>query len=278
MAILMSTKWTAEKIWQTLKKYRNLPQKNDKRKLEEQLFREYAETRDSKLRELLIEMHRPLAIFWAKKFSHRGIPLEDLKGVGYIGLMNAVDRFDPNFGTKFSSFAFITITGEIRRHFRDTGWVLKIPRRAQELYLFILKVQDRLSQEFNRQPTPEEIARYLGITIDDAIEAISMVNAYETVSLNRVSNADDGIDMTTLEDMLGKFDSGIAKVENYIDLKQSFNCLSLKDKLVIYCLYFRGMTQREVGRLLRISQMQVSQIHTKALKKLREHYLLNPFS
>ncbi len=150
----------------------------------EELFRQYARSRDTRIRERLVAMHQNLVRFLAGKFANRGEPLEDLVQVGTIGLINAVDRYDAGRGTKFSTYATPTIVGEIRRYFRDKAWSLKVPRRLQELNQAANKAVDVLSVKLGRSPTVAEIAEVIGASEEETLEAMELGNAYDTVSLD----------------------------------------------------------------------------------------------
>jgi len=236
----------------------------------ERLFREYAETRDPAIREKLVVIHQNLVRYLASKFANRGESLEDLIQVGLIGLVNAVDRFDPNRGTKFSTFATPTIVGEIRRHFRDNSWSLKVPRRLQELNAAANKASEKLTQKLGHPPSVQEIAKEIGATEEETLAAIELGNAYETVSLDsKLSNEeDDG--KQTLTEFLGETDSGLEDIETLRDLTKAMEKLEPRERAIIYYRFFRDMPQTEVAKKLNISQMHVSRLQQKALKRLKD--------
>ena len=147
-------------------------------------FVEYRRTADRRLRNELVEEHRWLAEVAARRFKNRGEPLEDLTQVALLGLVKAVERFDPEFGTAFSTFAMPTLLGELRRHFRDTTWAVHVPRAAKELHLKVAPVVARLAQELGRSPQPAEVAAALDITVDAVLEAAETGNAYRSGSLD----------------------------------------------------------------------------------------------
>ena len=236
----------------------------------EQLFRDYIHTRNPKTRDQLVVMHQNLVRFLAGKFANRGEPLEDLVQVGVIGLINAIDRFDPGRGTKFSTYATPTIVGEIRRHFRDKAWSLKVPRRLQELNLAANKAAEELSQRLGHPPTVQEIATQVGTSEEETLEAIELGNAYDTVSLDSKLVHDGESAPLTLAEFVGDLDISLQSIESYGDLKQAIDCLDSREKAIIYYRFFRDMSQTEVAKRLNISQMHVSRLQQKALKRLKE--------
>ena len=239
----------------------------------EHLFRQYIQTRSRKTRDQLVMMHQNLVRFLAGKFANRGEPLEDLVQVGLIGLINATDRFDPDRGTKFSTYATPTIVGEIRRHFRDKAWSLKVPRRLQELNLAANKAADELSQRLGHPPTVQEIAKAVEASEEETLEAIELGNAYDTVSLDSKLVHEGESAPLTLAEFVGDLDASLQSIESYGDLKQAIDCLDPREKAIIYYRFFRDMSQTEVAKRLNISQMHVSRLQQKALKRLKE--LLN---
>jgi RNA polymerase sigma-B factor len=236
----------------------------------ESLFIKYAETKDPKIREQLIEIHQNLVRFLAGKFANRGEPLEDLVQVGTIGLINAIDRFDPKRGTKFSTYATPTIVGEIRRYFRDKAWSLKVPRRLQELNLAANKAADALSVKLGRTPTIQEIAQAVGASEEETLEAMELGNAYETVSLDSKLDEEGDSSPMSLSEFVGDTDGSIDTMDKYGDLTQAIECLEPREKAIIYLRFFKDLSQTEVAKRLNISQMHVSRLQQKALKRLRE--------
>lgn len=236
----------------------------------EELFRRYIDTRDRKTRDQLVMMHQNLVRFLAGKFANRGEPLEDLVQVGVIGLINAIDRFDPDRGTKFSTYATPTIVGEIRRHFRDKAWSLKVPRRLQELNLAANKASEELSQRLGHPPTIQEIATEVNATEEETLEAIELGNAYDTVSLDSKLAYEGESAPLTLAEFVGEVDSTLLNIETYGDLKQAIDSLEPREKAIIYFRFFKDMSQTEVAKRLNISQMHVSRLQQKAVRRLKE--------
>ncbi len=236
----------------------------------ETLFAHYSETKDLKVRDRLVLMHQNLVRFLAGKFMNRGEPIEDLVQVGTIGLINAIDRFDPERGTKFSTYATPTIVGEIRRHFRDKAWSLKVPRRLQELNLAANKAAENLSQKLGRVPTIQEISQAVGASEEETLEAIELGNAYDTVSLDSKLAYESESAPLSLAEFVGDTDGSLDNLERYGDLNQAMDCLDARERSIIYLRFFRDMSQTEVAKKLSISQMHVSRLQQKALRRLKE--------
>lgn len=236
----------------------------------EELFRKYNKERNPKLRERLVVIHQNLVRFLAGKFANRGEPLEDLVQVGLIGLINAIDRFDPDRGTKFSTYATPTIVGEIRRHFRDKAWSLKVPRRLQELNLSANKAAETLSQRLGHSPSVQEIAEAIGASEEETLEAIELGNAYDTVSLDSKLPFEGESAPMTLAEFVGVTDGSLENIDTYGDLQQAMECLEPREQAIVYYRFFKDMSQTEVAKRLNISQMHVSRLQQKALKRLKE--------
>lgn len=217
------------------------------------------------IRDALVEKHLPLVYFLARKFSNRGEPLDDLVQVGTIGLIKAIDRFELSRGFEFSTFASPTIIGEIKRHFRDKTWAIRVPRRLQELGAKVEKARSELSNELNRSPTPNEIALKLGITIEDVMEAMESQSAYFTISLD--SSSDD--DSPVLGDSLGELDDSLLQIENRESLKPLIALLDDRAKRILVLRFFENRSQSEIAQELEMSQMHVSRILAKTLETLR---------
>jgi RNA polymerase sigma-B factor len=235
----------------------------------ESLFARYQETRDEAVRDRLVMLHLNLVRFLAGKFANRGEPLEDLVQVGNIGLINAVDRFDPSRGNKFSTYAAPTIVGEIKRHFRDKAWNLKVPRRLQELNLAAGKAVEALTQRLGRGPTIHEIAEHIKATEEETLEAIELGNAYETVSLDSRLDSQSDSGPMTLAEFIGAEDASLQDINAFDDLREAIYALDDREQEIIKLRFFSDLSQTEVAQRLKISQMHVSRLQQKALKKLR---------
>ena len=217
------------------------------------------------LRAALIERHLPLVTFMARKFADRGEPLDDLIQVGTIGLIKAIDRFEISKGFEFSTFATPTIVGEIKRHFRDKTWAVRVPRRLQELGASVTKATTELTQKLDRSPTPKEIAKHLGITVDDVAEALESNAAYSTVSLDVTSETS-----TSIGETFGALDEALEDVEYRESLKPLLAQLDDREKRILQMRFFDNLSQSQIATELGISQMHVSRILNKVLTHLRE--------
>jgi len=223
-----------------------------------------------KLRAALIERHLPLVTFMARKFADRGEPLDDLIQVGTIGLIKAIDRFEISKGFEFSTFATPTIVGEIKRHFRDKTWAVRVPRRLQELGASVTKATNELTQKLDRSPTPKEIAKHLGITVDEVAEALESNSAYSTISLDITSDTS-----TTIRDTFGALDEALEGVEYRESLKPLLAQLEDREKRILQMRFFENLSQSQIATELGISQMHVSRILNKVLSHLREGLISN---
>ena len=232
------------------------------------VFNDYATTRDSALRDQLIEAHIGLAEYLARRFANRGEPLDDLVQVASLGLVKAVERFDPARGLEFTTFATPTIVGELKRHFRDKGWAVRVPRRVQELHLRITRVIDDLSNELGRSPNVDEIARRAGTSEDEVIEAIDAGSAYRSTSLDAGRSDDD--ESPGLLGQLGDVDPELARSELRTTLGPLIAALPEREQVMLYLRFYEGLTQSEIAKRLGISQMHVSRLLARSLQQLRE--------
>ena len=235
-----------------------------------ELFDKYRRTRDPKIREQLILAHANLVRYLARKFANRGEPVEDLTQVGMIGLINAIDRFDPSRGVRFATYATPTIVGEIRRHFRDRGWAVKVPRRLQELSLAVTKVMDQLTQELDRSPTVAEIASRLEVSEEEALEAMELRELYDLPSLDSELGEGSEDSRGVLGDYVGEMDVALERFERRTRLADALRALPPRERKVIALRFFGSLSQTEVARRMGISQMHVSRLQQRALKRLRE--------
>jgi len=236
----------------------------------EDLFLEYRRSLDPKLRARLIEQHLNLVRFLARKFANRGEPLDDLIQVGSIGLIHAIDRFDPERGIRFATYATPTIVGEIKRYFRDRGWAVKVPRRLQEINLAANKAVDALTQRLDRSPTVAEVSAEIGSTEDETLEALELGHMYELISLDGDSGQDDEDSHTSLGDYVGRLDDQLEEFGLKARLEDAINHLPPRERTIIRLRFFKGMSQTEVAKQLNISQMHVSRLQHKALARLRD--------
>lgn len=240
----------------------------DKEKTRE-LFRRFKEEGDMDAREKLVMSHLNLVRFIANKFKNRGEPIDDLIQVGYLGLLKAIDRFDPSRGLEFTTFATPTIMGEIKRHFRDKGWSVRVPRRLQELSAKVNQATDTLTSQLQRSPTIAEIADYLDATVDEVLEAMESSSAYSSVSLEAPSGADDD-DTPSVIDRYATEDSDLAFTDDRIIIEEALASFSPRERDVIEMRFLKGMTQIEIAEKLGISQVQVSRLLRQTLKKIQD--------
>jgi RNA polymerase sigma-B factor len=220
------------------------------------------------LRDDLVTMHLPLVHHLARRFRDRGEPHDDLVQVGTIGLIKAVDRFDPDRGVEFSTYATPTILGEIKRHFRDKGWSVRVPRRLQELRMAISKATAHLSQDLGRAPTVKELAAHLELTEDEVLEGLDAAQSYSTLSLDGSGGDPDG-DSPALVDTLGTDDAALANVEYRETLRPLLAALPDRERQIVMLRFFHNKTQSEIAEEVGVSQMHVSRLLVKALGTLR---------
>ena len=229
------------------------------------LFVEYAERRDDGVRARLIEGHIGLAEHLARRFTHRGEPYDDLVQVSSLGLIKAVDRFDPERGVEFTTYATKTILGELKRHFRDKGWAIRAPRRVQELYLHLGQAIGQLSQELGRSPTIKELALETGAAEDDVIEALEAGQAYRSASLDSAGPDEEGLGAR-----LGVEDERFGDAEWRAVLLPHLETLTERDREILRLRFVEGLTQSEIASRIGISQMHVSRLLARSLSTLRQ--------
>ncbi len=217
-------------------------------------------------RERLIALHLPLVGHCARRFQGRGEPLDDLVQVGTVGLIKAVDRFDPARGVEFSTYATPTILGEIKRYFRDKGWAIRVPRRLQEMRLAIGTATSDLSQELGRSPTPREVAERIGSSIEEVLEGLESANAYSTISLD-AGDGDDG-DGSVLGS-LGEHDEALEHIEIRESIRPLLEQLPPRERSILTMRFFGNMTQSQIAAEIGISQMHVSRLLARTLEQLR---------
>ena len=234
----------------------------------ERLSVEHAHTRDLQLREMLVIYHQRLVRSIATRFIGAGESIEDLIQVGNIGLINALDRYDPEQGTRFSTYATPTILGEIKRYFRDKTATIKVPRWLQELNQNARRFQHILTQELGRPATPSEIALRMNVSEDDILMAMESSEASNPLSLD--SQLDAGSDSASLFDLVGRLDAGLGEFESFDDLRSAMETLHPREREVISLRFFEEMSQAKIAKKLNISQMHVSRLQQRALRRLRE--------
>ncbi|HEX5614337.1 MAG TPA: SigB/SigF/SigG family RNA polymerase sigma factor [Acidimicrobiia bacterium] len=227
-------------------------------------FVEYRRTGDRRLRNALVEEHRGIAERLARQYADRGEPLDDLVQVATLGLLKAVERFDPERGIAFIGFASPTITGELKRHFRDKTWSVRVPRRAQELRMQLHAATDTLHQRLGRTPTLPELAAHLDVSTDDVLTAMEAAAAYRATPMSAFSTDDD---RSPIERRMGHDPS--ADTERGVLLDQLLATLPEREATIVRLRFFEDLTQSEIAAELGISQMHVSRLLRRSLAELR---------
>lgn len=222
-------------------------------------------------REAIITKTMPLAEHVARRYRGRGVDYEDLYQVACVGAVSAVNRFDPDNGAEFVSFAVPTIMGEVRRHFRDRGWAVKVPRRLKDLQQRLARARDELAQRTGRAPTPQELATYLGIDRELVVEATIASSNYCTLSTD--AQADSNESGPRLIDTLGHLDDGLARVIDVETVRPLIAALPERERTVLTLRFFGELTQTQIAERLGISQMHVSRLLAQSLKTVRDQAL-----
>ncbi len=236
------------------------------------VLREYAslppdDPRRESLRAELVRGFLPVAQHIARRFSGRGEPLEDLVQVATVGLIHAVDRFSPERGGDFFSFAVPTISGEVRRHFRDLGWSMRVPRRLKDLHVSINGAVSTLAQRLGRAPRPSEIAEHLGVPVTDVLEGLEASEAYRSSSLDEMLSSEQG--SATVGELVGAADAELDRVDSRQALRPVLAELDERERTIVMLRFFGNMTQTQIAEHVGISQMHVSRLLAQTLDRLR---------
>jgi RNA polymerase sigma-B factor len=232
-------------------------------------FVEYRRTGDRRLRNELVEEHRELADYFVKRYSRRGVAADDLRQLAFLAIIHAVERFDPDVGVAFSTFASRTIEGELKRYFRDRTWSVRPPRRAQELHLELRQAEEDLAQRLGRSPTVSELAAVLSVSEDHVLEALEAGRAHQAASLDQDSGDDD--DTTTRGDrVLAHNDVGYGHVDRQMIVEEALEQLPERERRIVYMRFYENMTQPEIAEKVGVSQSYLSRILRKALLDLKE--------
>jgi RNA polymerase sigma-B factor len=233
-------------------------------------FRDLSTTPSARLdaRDALVALHLPLVEHCARRFRNRGEPFEDLVQVGTIGLLKSIDRFDLDRGVEFSTYATPTIIGEIKRHFRDKGWAIRVPRRLQELRMQITATTAELTQSLGRSPTPRELADVIGCSVEEIVEGIESGNAYSTLSLDAADDGGEDGGVSMLE-LIGLDDVELEHIEIRESIKPLLEALPSREKRILLLRFFRNKTQSEIADEIGVSQMHVSRLLSRTLDQLR---------
>jgi RNA polymerase sigma-B factor len=221
-------------------------------------------------RDKIVERCLPLADHIARRFEGRGEPRDDLVQVARVGLVNAVVRFDVEAGSDFVSFAVPTIMGEVRRHFRDNSWSVKVPRRLKELHLRLGTATADLSQRLGRAPTATELADELDMDRTEIVEGLVAGSSYNTLSIDSGGSGSADDDARAIADTLGDVDAGLERIENREALRPLLDALPERERTVLVLRFFESMTQTQIAERVGISQMHVSRLLAKSLARLRD--------
>ncbi|MCO8274209.1 SigB/SigF/SigG family RNA polymerase sigma factor [Actinoplanes sp. TRM 88003] len=220
----------------------------------------------SRLRDRAIEAWLPLARHLAQRYANRGEHIDDLFQTATVGLLKAIDRFDPQFGVDFAGYAIPTVVGEIKRHFRDRTWSIRVPRRLQEMRMAITAANNELTQTLGHSATVAEIAAHLKVTEEEVLEGLEGGRAYSATSLSTPVGMESGLE---LGDTLGGEDHGYELAEARIALGPAMSCLTEREQRIITLRFYGNLTQTEIARQIGVSQMHVSRLISQALTKLR---------
>jgi RNA polymerase sigma-B factor len=226
-----------------------------------------SDPRRSRVRREAIEAWLPLARRLARRYAGRGEPVEDLEQSAAFALIKAIDRFDPSRGTEFASFAVPTMLGEIKRHFRDQTWSVRVPRSSQELALAVIHANESLIGALGRSPTVTEVAGHLGVSEDDVLQGLDAARMYTAASLSTPITADGA---EVLGDTIGSHDHDLELAELRLALRSAFDCLSAREQRILALRFYGNLNQAEIGQQVGLSQMHISRLISRALTKLRD--------
>jgi RNA polymerase sigma-B factor len=232
-------------------------------------FRRYRATGDRTLRNEIIDNNRWLALHCARRFANKGEPFDDLVQVAMLGLLKAVERYDPEHGATFATFAMPTMTGELRRHFRDTTWAVHVPRRAKDLQHTVKVATDQLGQALGRSPSIPEIAAHAGVPVEDVLAAVEAARCYRKTPLTAGRSDDGGDDLDDLA-ILGTDDAGLDAVDASETIERLLTCLPPRERRIVELRYLRGLTQSRIAELVGVSQVQVSRLLRSSLARMRD--------
>jgi RNA polymerase sigma-B factor len=233
------------------------------------LLRRYHEKGDLQAREQLIEQYMSLVRSLARRYSYRGEQLEDLVQIGAIGLIKAIDRFDLERGVELTTYATPNIIGEIKRHFRDKGWSVRVPRGLQELNVQLSRLVEQLTVQLGRSPTIPELAKAAGVEEEEVLEALESGRAYTSLSLSVGGGGGDDDDLDPLES-LGTEEHQYEVSEDRAVLAPGFKVLDERERKILQLRFFEGLTQSQIAQQVGISQMHVSRLIRRSLEKIRE--------
>lgn len=232
---------------------------------ENELFAAYRASGDETIRNRLVERYTGFAVALARRFDHRGVALDDLVQVAHIGVLNAVERYDPERGVKFTTFATPTVLGEVKRYFRDRTWVVRVPRGLKDLHIRVSPAVSELHQLFGRSPTITEIANHLGSSEDDVLEAMEAGAAYRPDSTDAPGQQGDG---PGLGDRFSVPDKELGLVDERVTVRALMAQLPERERSIVYMRYFEDLTQSEIAERIGVSQVHVSRLLRRALDRL----------
>lgn len=227
-------------------------------------FRELRRTDDRRLRDELVTAYRSIAEACARRFADRGEPLDDLVQVGLLGLVKAVDRFDPEQGVPFAGFAVPTVTGEIRRHFRDTTWAVHVPRRAKDLHVRMPKAVERLHSTLGRSPTTTELADELDATVDDVLDALDAGAAYRSTTTDTPQGG------AVADATASRVGSDSLPIDDRLLLEQLVQSLPERERAIVWLRFFEDLSQEQIAARMDMSQVHVSRLLRKSLRLMRD--------
>jgi RNA polymerase sigma-B factor len=238
------------------------------------LLRRYHEQGDLQAREQLIEQYMSLVRSLARRYSYRGEQFDDLVQIGAIGLIKAIDRFDLSRGVELTTYATPNIIGEIKRHFRDRGWAVRVPRGLQELNVQLSRLVEQLTVQLGRSPTIPELAKAAGVEEEAVLEALESGRAYSSLSLSQGSGGqDEGDELDPLES-LGEIEHQYEVSEDRAVLAPGFRVLDDRERRILHLRFFEGLTQSQIAQQVGISQMHVSRLIRRALEKIRDEIVV----
>ncbi len=254
----------------TVRTSASLITRDDDPKVVHALLREYRRTHDLTIRDRLVVIHERMVRYLASRFgAGNGTSADDLVQVGYVGLIAAIERFDPEKGVNFVTFAVPTITGEIKRYFRDQTWGLKAPRRLRELGLSLRKTRERLEQQLGRPPTVEEMAKAAGVTEERLLMAMDLDRVYQPASLDAQLHDENGDEKAAIWDAIGFQDPELVAIDERESVRHALSRLDARQRSIIHHRFFEEASQADVALRLGISQMHVSRLERQALSKLK---------
>lgn len=222
------------------------------------------------MRRQIVEEYDGLARRLAYRYRGRGEPRDDLEQVARLGLVNAIDRFDPDYGVKFATFATRTIVGELKRHLRDKTWSVRVPRSLQELWLEASRAAEDLTHQLSRSPTVDEIAAHIGASREAVLEALDAGSSYTATSLDAPVGADEG-SPTSLIDILGRLDDELEQAGSWASAVDHIRSLPEREQAILVMRFFEDRSQSEIADAIGISQMHVSRLLRKSIAELRKH-------